>query len=170
MGRLIFSLAIVALLSTSAAAQQKGWKTQESKAAAPAPVASGVLQSQETSWPGIVIELTEFKRKGDVITARARIKNSGNKDPEVYIYFNGVYLLDPDGQKKYQVLKDKDGNYIASAYISGSPREYFYARLKPQESALFWAKFAAPPAGTKTATLVLAPQVPPFEDVPISGQ
>jgi hypothetical protein len=54
--------------------------------AAGAPAAAAVvLATQETNWAGIVAEVTEFRRRGNTLTAKVRYRNTAgaNATPEV---------------------------------------------------------------------------------------
>jgi hypothetical protein len=130
--------------------------------AAPAPTAS--LASQETNWSGIVAEVTELRRKGNTLTARVRFRNQGGAEAEPDVHYNEVYVMDLGAGKKYEVLKDEKGNYIAGLRSGWNNR--WYDKVQPGQSAVIWMKFPAPPADVRTVTLQV-PGMPPFEDLPI---
>jgi hypothetical protein len=138
----------------------------ESPAAAPAPLAAspGVLASQETNWPGIVAEVTEFRRRGNTLTARVRLSNQGSEDPQPNFYYNEAYLMDAAAGKKYEVLRDENGNYIAALSSGESGR--WRTRMQPGASQTIWMKFPAPPPEVRAVTLQMG-GIPPFEDLPI---
>jgi hypothetical protein len=123
-----------------------------------------VLASEETNWPGVTAEVTEFRRKGNTLTAKVRLRNSGAAKSTPDIKYAEVYVLDTNAGKKYEVLKDEKGSYIA-ALRQGWP-ERWYEDLNPGETRAIWMKFPAPPADVKTATLQI-PNTPPFEDLAI---
>ena len=125
-----------------------------------------VLASQETNWSGITAEVIEFRRKGNTLTARVRLRNQGSAEAEPDIHYNEVYVMDAAGGKKYEVLKDETNNYIAGLR-SGYP-DRWYQRIQPGQSQLIWMKFPAPPAEVTSATLQI-PGVQPFEDLSIQG-
>src|SRR5439155_9836239 len=75
---------------------------------------AGALASQETNWKGIVAEVTEFRRKGNTLTAKVRLTNRGSEETKAEVIFKEVYLIDTAGGKKYEVLKDEKGTFIAS--------------------------------------------------------
>jgi hypothetical protein len=138
-------------------------------AADPAPAATpaapgAVLASQETNWPGIVAEVTEFRRKGNTLTARVRLRNQGGADSQSEVKYDEVYLMDLAAGKKYQVLADEAGAYIAA--LRSGWKDRWYDTLKPGQSQVLWMKFPAPPAEVKAVTLQV-PGVPPFEDLAI---
>ena len=133
-------------------------------ASTPAPAAAGTsLASQDTNWPGVTAEVTEFRRKGNTLTAKVRLTNKGQKvEPE--IVWKEVSLLDTTGGKKYEVLKDEKGGYIASNRQGWDDR--WSAWLDNGESQIVWMKFPAPPATVKTISLQL-PKMAPFDDLTI---
>jgi hypothetical protein len=130
--------------------------------AAPAPAAA--VATQTSNWPGVVADVTEFRRKGSTLTVRVVLRNQGNVESEPDISYNEAYVMDLGAGKKYEVLKDEKGTYIA-ALRSGYGNRWFQ-RLAPGASYTIWMKFPAPPPEVKSVTLQL-PGIPPFEDVPI---
>ncbi len=149
-----------------AAATTTTMAATESSAPAPATPAapSGTsLASQETNWPGVTAEVTEFRRKGNTLTAKVRLTNKGAKVlPE--IIWKEVSLLDTAGGKKYEVLKDEKGGYIASNKQGWDDRWSDW--IDANQSQIVWMKFPAPPATVKTISLQL-PKMPPFDDLTI---
>jgi hypothetical protein len=135
---------------------------------APAPVSTapgaGALATQETNWKGVVAEVTEFRRKGNTLTAKVRFTNRGSEEPQPEIKYDEVYLIDTGAGKKYNVLKDEKNDYIA--LLASNWHERWYHQIKPGESYLIWMKFPAPPADVKAITLQI-PNTPPFEDIAI---
>ena len=129
---------------------------------APAPPAS--LARQETNWSGVVAEVTELRRKGNTLTAKVRFRNQGGAEAEPDVHYNEAYVMDLGAGKKYEVLKDEKGNYIAGLRSGWNNR--WYDKVQPGQSATIWMKFPAPPADVRTVTLQI-PGVPPFEDLPI---
>jgi len=119
------------------------------------------------------VALWEVKRTGpDVVTVKWSYTNkTGERKqlttqrtgwPDPYrLVFEG-YLMDDETRTKYPPLKDEDEHPIAPRH--GGVNEYIY--LAPHATLKTWAKFAAPPAETKTISVYI-PRVEPFEDVPI---
>lgn len=136
-----------------------------SASAASAPVASApVAGAQETNWKGITAAITEFRRKGNTLTAKIRLTNTGSTASEPDIHYNENYLIDTAAGKKYEVLKDEKSTYIAGLRSGWSNR--WYENIPPGESRVIWMKFPAPPPEVKTITLQIQ-GIPPFEDVAI---
>jgi hypothetical protein len=160
---------IVATAAAPAAAPVAAPAAAPVGAAAPPPPAggtpaAGVLAREETKWPGIAAEVTEFRRKGNTLTAKVRFRNQGTAVSEPDIYYSQCYLMDAAAGKKYEVLKDENKTYIAGLR-SGYP-DRWYDHIQPGGDMLIWMKFPAPPAEVKAITLQL-PGVPPFDDLAI---
>jgi hypothetical protein len=138
----------------------------EPPAAAPSTVPSqeSVLASQDTNWPGVVAEVIELRRKGNTLTARVRLRNQGGAPAKAEVHYDEVYLMDLAAGKKYQVLADEGGSYIAA--LRSGWKDRWYDDLAPGQGQLLWMKFPAPPAEVRSVTLQV-PGVPPFEDLPI---
>jgi len=132
-------------------------------AAAPATGGEAAGKSLETKWPGVVAEVSEFRRKGTALTAKVRFTNNGAQRAQPDFYYGETYLLDADN-KKYEVLKDEQGRYLA-ALRSGYP-DRWYEWLEPGASQTVWMKFSAPSATVKMATLQV-PGMEPFEELAI---
>jgi len=132
--------------------------------AAPAAPPAGALASQQSNWPGIAVDITEFRRKGSTLTAKMVLRNQGSAESEPDVHYNEIYVMDLAAGKKYEVLKDEKDNYIAA--LRSGYRDRWYQKLKPGESYTLWMKFPAPPADVKTVTLQI-PGLPPFEDLAI---
>jgi hypothetical protein len=131
-------------------------------AAAPAADQAGVIQTQETRYPGIVAELTECRRKEGVLNIKVRFRNTSDKPFHLNIYVDGgrdKYYVTAKN-KKYFILKDSDGVYLAADYDNWLP---------PGGSFTWWAKYPAAPADIKKITL-FTPITSPFEDAPITDQ
>lgn len=133
-------------------------------ATAAAPAAMAFIASQETNWNGVVAEVTEFRRKGNTLTAKLRFRNGGTDPSQPDISWPATYVLDAAAGKKYEPLKDENGDYIAGNRPGWKDR--WYDDIKPGESRTTWVKFPAPPAEVRVITLQL-PNIAPFEDLPI---
>jgi hypothetical protein len=133
-------------------------------AAAAATPAAGAISSQETNWKGVTADLTEFRRKGNTLTAKVRLTNRGSDSITPDVVFKEAYLIDTGGGKKYEVLKDEKGDYIASLQSGWNDR--WHESLHPGDAKIIWMKFPAPPAEVKAITLQV-PGIPPFEDINI---
>ena len=143
-------------------------------AATPAPAApaaapsTAAIQSQDANTAGIVADLTECKRGDGVLTVKVRFRNTSGKQVGLQLLLGGGYekYYVTAGNKKYFILKDSEGAYLAT-----QPNSFgnLNADIGPGQSWQWWAKFPAPPADVSKITLV-TPLAPPFDDVPISDK
>lgn len=123
-----------------------------------------VIQSQEVdATPGLVAEMIEAKRKEGVLTIKVRFRNTGSESAwHNFETGHGDYSLFyvTAGDQKFLVLKDTEGAPLAPKYLNVS--------LETGQTLTWWAKFPAPPAGEATFDLII-PDIPPFEDIPITS-
>ena len=66
-----------------------------------------IIATQETNISGVVADVTEFRRKGNTLTAKVRFRNTGTAKAEISFEYTATYLLDTEAGKKYEVLKDE---------------------------------------------------------------
>jgi hypothetical protein len=78
------------------------------------------------------------------------------------VYAEDAYVLDAAGGKKYQVLRDSDGNWLASSNTTHNLQ-------KTGDTHKAWYKFPAPPAEVTAVTLSLK-NCEPLEDVAITDK
>ena len=137
--------------------------TQTTATIVAAPAGSS-LASQETNWQGVTAEVSEFRRKGNTLTAKVRLvnKRAERKDPE--IHWKDVALIDTAGGKKYEVLKEEKGTFLASTQQGWNDR--WHEWIDGNSAQTVWMKFPAPPPEVKSITLQL-PNTPPFDDLTI---
>jgi hypothetical protein len=132
---------------------------------AAAPAGGGTaLAREDTKWSGVVAEVTEFRRKGSTLTAKVRFRNQGAAPADVEVLLPEVYVMDAAAGKKYSVLKDETGAFIAALHPGWKDR--WYDRISPGEEMVLWVKLPAPPLEVKAVTFQV-PGVPPFDDLAI---
>jgi hypothetical protein len=153
-----------AAAETTTATTQTTVVTQTTSAPAAAAPTGSAIASQDTNWPSVTAEVTEFRRKGNTLTAKVRFTNKGSQDASVEVHYGETYLIDTAGGKKYETLKDEKGAYIAALHSGWTDR--WYESVKSGAPQTIWIKFPAPPAEVKAITLQI-PKTPPFEDLAI---
>lgn len=126
--------------------------------------AAAPLASQETNMAGVTAEVTEFKRRGNTLTAKVRLTNAGTDSASLDMPYAKAYLLDAAGGKKYEVLRDDEKNYIA--LMGPSYNDRYWDTLKAGQKVTIWMKFPAPPAEVKMVTLQLD-DMAPFDELAI---
>ena len=135
-----------------------------------AAASSGAIQSQDTSTSGVTGELIQCRRSGGVLSVKIRFHNTTGAGI-------GFYALGPNtsydkyylaaANKKYFILKDTDGTYLAPAANWDCGMAGVCEKLGPGQGITWWAKFPAPSADVTKVDL-FTPVTPPFEDVPIT--
>lgn len=127
--------------------------------------AGEVIQTQESSlWDGVEVDLLSVKVKNNIITVKIKFRNEGEERQKVSAYFESCYIMDETNQKKYFVLKDSDGQYIAGPKEGDHKGGYFEFKIEPSKSKGIWLKFPAPENNPETISLSI-PGVFPFEEV-----
>lgn len=122
-----------------------------------------VLATQELD-SGIVVEITEFRRKGNTLTVQVRFRNNGANARKIWLgYERQVYLLDAQGGKRYLVLY---ANHYIAAGQEHWPHNFWEREINVGQTTRAWMKFPAPPASVKQISLVLGIGRP-FDDLPI---
>lgn len=119
-----------------------------------------VIQSQPGS-DGSQLDLLKVAVTGDILTVTLRC-SSDKKFNTRNFSLKDVSVIDDATSQRIAVLKDSDGNWLASK-VSG---DNMFADCTVQPGIL-WAKFAAPSAGAKTVSVNL-PEVAPFDGVPVT--
>ena len=135
-----------------------------------AAASSGAIQSQDTSTQGVVGELIQCRRAGGVLTVKIRYHNTTGAGISFYALppntgYERYYLA--AANKKYFILKDTDGTYLAPGFNWDCGMSGVCEKLGPGQSITWWAKFPAPSADVTKLDL-FTPATPPFEDIPIT--
>ena len=134
--------------------------------------AAGIAQSA-SNVEGLSIDVTSVERKGNVLTIKWAVANSGAKTATASFGLagNGIttYLVDEESGTKYYALTDKEGHVLASEHdFAGGPygiSEYVNAG----QTKRFWAKFPAPPPAVKTINIFFT-EAEPVESVAITDK
>jgi len=129
--------------------------------------AAEVLQTQDADlWDGIEVDLTKMTIKNNVVTLKFKLRNTGAEKHSVKIDFKSCYIMDEANQKKYFVLKDSDGLYIAGPQYDQSGGGRFWFDIEAGKSKNIWLKFPEPTDNPETISISI-PGVSPFDEVEI---
>jgi hypothetical protein len=149
----------------------------------PAPATGPVVASAEKGdLPGITLAVNQLRRSDpNTVTVVFTIANQDGEPPvfdwtwgelgvidvgnALAFDVSGVYVVEPQGKKKYLVLRDTNTRCICSTGVfrSGSS-----SGLTRGTAATFFAKFPAPPAGVTTMSVVI-PHFPVLDNVPLAS-
>jgi outer membrane protein OmpA-like peptidoglycan-associated protein len=129
--------------------------------------ASGQTQPAETEVAGVTAEVLELRQAGGLLRLAIRFNNSGAKTAEFSRYsVNRIVLVDAKSKQKHFPLKDANGLYIAGPIGDLIDGGSIALKIPSRQSTVLWAYFEPVAAGS--AMNVEAPQVFPFDNVPVT--
>ncbi len=137
-------------------------------------IAQTALQTQYGP-DGVEVDLIRAKIGGKVLSAVFAFRNTGSSSSDITYKIEDVHYIDNTESKKYQVLKDEKGAWLAGPinyfkqYIKGKWENFpaTHVHLSEGEKKIVWYKFPAPPEGVSSIQINL-PEISPFDDVEIS--
>ncbi|MBK5260611.1 MAG: hypothetical protein JJE51_13550 [Thermoanaerobaculia bacterium] len=136
------------------------------------PLVAAPLGTSDMNAAGLSLDLNSVERKGNVLTVKWAVKNSGAENARVNFGLSGrlitTYLVDEENGTKYYSLTDKEGNNLASEHVYiGSDTFGIEDYLKAGETKKYWGKFPAPPPAVKSINIILT-DAEPFEGIVIT--
>ena len=121
------------------------------------------LQTQMGQNGEMEADVLKAKVDGQVLTVAIAFRNTGDAKTIVEFKWHDVYFIDKSQTKKYHVLKDNKGVWVASQVYYGGVRQTIDAGKKK----LIWFKFPAPPEGDDSINLTI-PAALPFDGLRIT--
>jgi hypothetical protein len=120
--------------------------------------------------PGdLEVDLMRAGVTGDTLAVELRCRNP-NKYRSVIIKFpiEQVSVIDDATSRRYGVLKDQAGQYLAAPMIdrSGNPIQSIYSYIGGESKSVMWFKFPAPPPQAQTVSINI-PKIAPFDNIRI---
>jgi outer membrane protein OmpA-like peptidoglycan-associated protein len=130
-----------------------------------------IIQSVESRWDGMYVDLLEVSRSSTgELTVRFRYRNAGKTTvafPHLRNLIPLTMAVDAPGEMVYGALKDTDAAAVSSSTLgTSSPSGRSVAAGASQAH---WVKLQAPPATVKRVTIIV-PGAVPFEDVEIGAR
>lgn len=121
-------------------------------------------------FDSILVSLVSAKRREGLVSVRLRLTNKGSKEIKSKpICYGDAYLYDYHNQRKYPVLKDLDGLYLAEPKSdNNNGGRWWLSNLKPGNQQLMSLTFQAPPDSVENVGIVV-PFLLPFNRVALSG-
>jgi hypothetical protein len=114
------------------------------------------------------VDLMRASVTGDILSVELRYRNVGKSHPTINFPVEQVSIIDDATSRRYGVLKDQSGRYMASPLnnvVRGAEDEILL-NTSPGEYHVMWFKFPAPSAQTHTVSINV-PQVAPFDNIRI---
>jgi hypothetical protein len=78
------------------------------------PGAADAIQTQSATQGDVEADVIKATAKEGILTIQIAYRNPGNSDAGIRYSLNDVYFLDTQEKKKYQVLKDSKGVFLAA--------------------------------------------------------
>ena len=133
-------------------------------------VLAGPLQTQYHNG-GAEVSVLKAKIADGVLTVILRYDNMGGDKIRESYPLKEVYYIDPAVNKKYHVLKDENGKWIANPVNTdgriGAVGHTWPFTVEEGKKKVVWFKFPAPTSSTTKVNLVV-PNITPFDDLPVN--
>ena len=115
--------------------------------------------------------LISARRSAGAVSARLRLSNDSDMEVEGgAIWYRDAYLFDSENGRKYPVLMDSEGNYIAEPVSDKSEGgRWWPSHMNKEGKALMYLKFQPPQDQVSKVDLVI-PSLVPFLEVNIPGK
>ncbi|MBF9221663.1 lipoprotein [Hymenobacter ruricola] len=115
---------------------------------------------------GTQVALTKALVRGDILTVELQYSlNPGiDNTPTLYEKIDQINYIDDATSKKYGVLKDQEGSYMATPLYSNTKE--LRIELSQNSPSIATVKFPAPPATSQTISLTI-PEVGSFDGVAV---
>jgi hypothetical protein len=120
---------------------------------------------------GLEVDLMRAGVTGDLFAVELRFRNSNKgygNHRDIQFPIEQVSLVDDATSRRYSVLKDQTGQYMAAPMIDweGKPIQSIYLRIDPESDGIMWFKFPAPPPQAQTVSINI-PRIAPFDNIRI---
>jgi hypothetical protein len=117
---------------------------------------------------GLEVDLTDVAVSGDVLTVSLRYRNMTHRYATVRFPIEEVSIIDDATSRRYGVLRDQSGQYIAAPLYRESSVKLTVKSQKqiPGIYEVAWFKFPAPPPEAQTISINV-PKVAPFDNIRI---
>lgn len=130
----------------------------------PMPAAT-VIQSQPGP-DGSQVDLLSVKVTGDILTVTLRC-SSAEKHNRESLRVNQISVIDDTTSQRIGVLRDNEGGAMVSNLSRSSHSDYDTMGVDcTSKPGVMWAKFAAPPATSKTVSINF-PNIAPFDGIAV---
>lgn len=117
----------------------------------------------------VVGKLVSAKRDEKALRVQIELSNPGTKPAATKaIVYKDVFVLDPVGKRKYGLLTDSAGQFVASPVSDHNDGGRWFAKVPANGKAVLNLTFQAPPDRVKSVSIVV-PWFAPFEAVQMEG-
>ena len=154
------------------AAPQPVPSPETSPPAVPMQPASSAIQTQMAMSGEIEVDVVKADVREGILTVVLAYRNNGAEGLGIRYYLRDVYYIEDVEKKKYQVLKDSQGNWIAAPVARGMiaierGTHAGTVGVPPAGKTAVWFKFPAPADNVQSINPII-PNVLPFERLALS--
>jgi hypothetical protein len=125
------------------------------------PMAPAAAIQSQPGPDGSQVDLIKLAVTGDILTATFRCSSEEKINTQAF-RVEDISIIDDATSQRISVLQDNADKWLASSVSGNSIMAG--CEVKP---GIFWAKFPAPPATSKTVSINL-PDTAPFDGIPVT--
>jgi hypothetical protein len=117
---------------------------------------------------GLEVDLMRAGVTGDTLAVELHCRNPGKSTVVIKFPIEQVSVIDDATSRRYGVLKDQAGQYLAAPMIdwAGRPIQSIYSKIGFRSDSVMWFKFPAPPPQAQTVSINI-PTIAPFDNIRI---
>ena len=113
---------------------------------------------------GLEVDLMRVEVTGDLLTVDLRFRNPTATFASAVLPIAQVSVIDDATSRRYGVVKDQAGTFMAAPLTSGRSSNRIMARVPANSHAVVWFKFPAPPPTSETVSINI-PDAAPFDGI-----
>ena len=145
---------------------------EQPSATSPRQPASSAVQTQMAMTGDIEVDVVKANVQEGILTIALAYRNNGKESAGIRYGLGDVYYIEDIEKKKYHVLKDSEGNWIAAPVARGmiaveGGMRAGAVKLPAGGKTVVWFKFPAPADNVQSINLII-PDVLPFERLALS--
>ncbi len=129
--------------------------------------AADPVQTQMTLSADIEVDVIKAKVSDKILTVNMLLRNTTDKRAEFRGVIDDSHYIVKEENKKYHVLKDSKGMWLADPLNYGSSSAWFEVKIPASGKRLLWVRFPAPPENVNSIDLSIQ-GVLPFDGLTIT--
>jgi hypothetical protein len=133
----------------------------------PLAYAAEPIQSSFGTDGTLEFDVVKAKVTDNVLTIAIKIRNDSGSGVRFEGVIDNTYYIVKSESKKYHVLRDSSGKWLADPLKYGANSAWYDMRINGGGTGLIWMKFPAPPESETTVDLSVH-KVVPFDGLAIA--
>lgn len=153
-------------VAESGGVTREAMKSEEPEGPPVTPMPAATVIQSQPGPDGSQVDLLSVKVTGDILTVTLRC-SSQEKHNRESLRVNQISVIDDATSQRIGVLKDNEGGAMVSNLSRSSNSDYDTMGVDcTSKPGVMWAKFAAPPATSKTVSINF-PNIAPFDGIAV---